>query len=76
MEYFKTIEVHGKHHVVKELNRLGSVISIDGKTSLAVQSNYRRTGMALCGILKKGQSLDAFEKEYMARKKNPKRQKV
>mgnify|MGYP004702459871 CR=1 FL=1 len=76
MEYFTTIEVHGRHHVIKETNRLGSTISIEGKKTLAIQSNYRGTGMAFCGILKKGQSLDSFEKEYLARKKNPKPRKV
>lgn len=61
-DLYKTIPVHNQNHVVKEVKRPNVVLmSGDNKIIQEIeQPNYRGSGMALCGILKPGQTLDHF----------------
>lgn len=61
-EMFKTIEVLGHQHVIKEMSR-------QPLSDTKLQANYRNTGMCLCGILRKKQSLENFIANYIQRKK-------
>lgn len=58
----KTINVHGVVHVVKEVKRPNVVKTIFGEQVVEkmYQPNYRGSGLALCGILKPGQTLEQF----------------
>jgi hypothetical protein len=70
---FKTIDVKGKQHVIIEVNRIDYKL-LHGQTTqrnVAEQPNYRGSGMALCGILKKGQTLEQFKANYKPVGNNP-----
>jgi|GEM_PF-5104990 hypothetical protein len=65
MSNFKTIDVHGKKHVVKNAKRVTSHFTSNGeKTELIPEANYRGTGMCLCGILGAKQKLSDFIYNY------------
>jgi len=77
MDNFQIIDVDGQSHVVKECYRPGHYLDPDTREKIPVdQPNYRGTGMCLCGILKKGQTLDEFTRLYIEKKKHPKPAKV
>lgn len=50
---YDTVEVYGRTHVV---------CSIYTYRPSYPDPNYRNTGMALCGVLKKGETLDGWIK--------------
>lgn len=52
MKNFKTLVVAGKTHVVIDLNR---------NDDYYPNPNYMGTGMALCGILNDGETLEEFK---------------
>jgi hypothetical protein len=62
MEKYKIINVVGREHVVVNSKHRGGYTGIDGEISMP-DANYRGTCKALCGILKKGQSLDDWKKK-------------
>ncbi len=65
MNNFQIIEVHGHKHVLKPSSRVKSYFVQNGvRTELIPNPDYLNTGMCLCGILKAGQTLDEFIKEY------------
>jgi hypothetical protein len=51
---FKTVEVHGRVHVVCS--------SYSRNISIHDEANYCNTGMALCGVLKKNETLDKWKR--------------
>jgi hypothetical protein len=55
----KTIIVHGRTHVLTESKRNDNVE--DGQTKIE-QPNYLGTGMALCGVLRPGETLEEWKK--------------
>lgn len=73
---FKTIEVHGRLHVLKEMARKDTASYYDGKVIHKGydQPDYRGTKMALCGILEKKQTLEAFVEKYYLKKKPSKKE--
>lgn len=74
---FSLIDVNGHHHVIIRINR-GDATKISGKKTIITpmpQPNYRNTGMALCGVLKPGQTLDQFTATYKCTGNNPKPRK-
>lgn len=54
MEIYQTIKVHGRVHVVCP--------SGSRHTFMHENANYLNTGKALCGVLKKGETLDNWKK--------------
>lgn len=68
MNFFKTIEVHGRTHVLRDNNRNGIYINGYGQKIKIPNPDYRRTGRCLCGILKPGQTLMQFAEKYYKQK--------
>ncbi len=64
---YKTIEVHGQHHVVRETKRQPSLRGLTQGVVIE-EPNYKNTGMALCGILKKDQTLAEFIEGFELKK--------
>ena len=62
MKTFNTVEVLGRTHVVKPIDRPKQIIR-DGIIKIEIpEPNYRRTGMALCGVTRPGESLQDWIK--------------
>ncbi len=66
MTEFKVINVHGREHVITPNKRPVSYSDGDRLPN----ANYMNTGMALCGILRREQSLRNFKKSYELRENN------
>jgi len=64
MENLKTIVVHGRKHVLCAADRAQKLK--EGETPLP-PPNYCGTGLCLCGILKKYQTLEEFTEERIAK---------
>ena len=61
MENYQVTKVFGHNHVLKPLARQKSYFILNGKRmGMVPEPNYLNTGMALCGILKPGQTLNEF----------------
>lgn len=62
MENYKVLKVNGKEHILKPSMRMFAAhTNLYGHRIEAIpQANYRGTGMCLCGVLKKDQSLEQF----------------
>jgi len=74
-EMYKTIAVKNRLHVVREMNRLPYCISdyymsCNGERIRVESPNYLGSGMALSGVLKRGQTLDEWVKEKDKRLKS------
>lgn len=65
MNGFRTLEIDKQIYVLKICDRLPRMAN----------ANFRNTGMALCGKLKKGQTIEQFKEQYNA-KKPTKKQKA
>jgi hypothetical protein len=57
------LQVNGREHVVKRVTRSGT----DSEGVPYPEPNYRGPGMALCGILRKGQTLQEWKNERAKR---------
>jgi len=71
MKTLSVLPVCGRRHVVKRIERTGVLkYKVKGTsrmfTTLIPQPNYRGTGLALCGILLRGETLQ----EWIIRTKN------
>ena len=55
----QTIKLNGREHILKDVVRYG----------VHPDPNFAGTGKALCGVLKKGQSLEDWEKQKAKRMK-------
>lgn len=58
MKLFQIFEIDNKPFVLTHRDRM----------PLMQNANFRNTGMALCGKLKKGQNIDQFIEQYNAKK--------
>lgn len=56
----KIVRVNYHNHVLVDHDRYMKVAN----------PNYEKTGMALCGILSKGETLESFKDDYIKRKSN------
>jgi hypothetical protein len=61
MNDYTTIKVCGKLHVIRDIQR-PTVTYRNGVRIITPEPDYMNTGKALCGILKKGQTLDEWIK--------------
>lgn len=78
-QIFKTMEVDGVVHVLKLVERKARMFNPEqGKVTTPPQADFMGTGMALCGILRKKQSLENFIEEYnkQQKRKSKKRKTV
>ena len=64
IESMKIIIVHGYQHIIMPYRR-----TMVNENIVYPNPNYRGTGMALVGVLKKGQTLNQFKKQWLKNKK-------
>lgn len=65
MEHYKILKVAGQEHVLRHVDRSETFyLSVGGEKvkNKLPDANYLGTGMALCGVLRKGESLKKFLK--------------
>ena len=55
MKHFSTIEVNGRSHVICPKSDRGAGIK---------KADYQETGMALCGVIQRGQTLKQWVKKH------------
>ena len=72
---YKTMRVNGRTHVLREINRLSYCLSdyyksCKGDIIRVDPPDYLGTGLALCGVLKYGQTLNEWVQEKKKRIKD------
>ena len=58
-DMYKILEVCGRFHVLTDCDRPMTII-FNGKEQKIDQANYMKTGLALCGVLRQGETLEQW----------------
>jgi hypothetical protein len=66
MKLFQILEIDKQTYVLTHRDRM----------PLMQNANFRNTGMALCGKLKKGQTIEQFKEQYNAKKPTKKQKET
>lgn len=76
MNGFRAYEIDKRVYILKDCDRLPCrYTKVNGERSMIPAANFRNTGMALCGALKKKQTMEQFIEQYNAKKATKKRRK-
>ena len=76
MNGFRAYDIDNRVYILKDCDRLPCrYTNVNGERGKIENANFRNTGMALCGKLRKKQTMEQFIEQYNAKKSTKKRRK-